>query len=80
MVADALAETYDHVLFAVPALDDDRMPVAGRADLAIVIGAGETAPAYADARRATLYEAGVPEVVLFDTGSARHEPGARTAA
>ncbi len=62
LMAEALAETYDHVVFAAPAPTAAGLPAAERADLAVLVDAGDASLEAVDACRAALYAAGVPEV------------------
>lgn len=63
-VVDALAETYDHVIFVAPQPAEDVLPVADRVDLAILIETQNAAPDHTEARRAALQAAGATDVVV----------------
>ncbi len=79
MVADALAETYDHVVFAsaLPASYD--LPVAECADLAVLVESTNSLPEGTAACRAALRTAGVEDVVLLPLADAVVDEEARAA-
>ena len=81
VLVDALAETYDHVVLAVPQPDGSG-PVwgASQADLAILLVIASTDQAQIEADRATLHAAGVPSVYVLDLADLGAAPGRQTAA
>lgn len=83
VLVDALAETYDHVVLAVPMPDQDGViRGASQGDLAILFVTSDTALATIDADRAALHQAGVPSVYVLDVaelGGAAERPSAAAA-
>ncbi len=81
LVADALGETYDHVIFAVPVpLHGEELVAGERADLAVLIESSDLSREDVDACRAALYAAGVPKVVTLDLDAADQLAATRSAA
>ena len=82
MVVDALAETYDYVLLAIPTPMASHVSLQGaeHADLAALFVAPETARVEVDESRAALYAAGVPEVVAVSLIGQSAAEQARSAA
>ena len=81
VLIDALAETYDHVVLAVPLPDgSDAVWGASQADLAILLVDASTAEAQVEADRASLHAAGVPSVYVLDIADLGATPGRQTAA
>ncbi|UDL95419.1 lipopolysaccharide biosynthesis protein [Lichenihabitans sp. PAMC28606] len=82
MVVDALAETYDHVVLAVPVprVSTEMLRRADPTDLAVLLFSADAPRSDVDASRAALYAAGVAEVIGFDAAPGLDGQAARSAA
>ncbi len=82
LVVDALAETYDHVVLAMPfsALSGRAVESGHRFDLAVLLVSPTLPRVSLDDTRAKLYAAGVPDVVAVDLGANSVAELARSAA
>ena len=67
VLIDALGETYDHVVMAVPMPGPDGAILgAAQGDIAILFVTEETDPVVVEQHRAMLHTAGVPSVYVLD--------------
>lgn len=81
VLVDALAETYDHVVLAVPEPQGTGMVFgASQADLAILLVTAKTDQTRIEADRAILHGAGVPSIYVLDVADLGANPDRRTAA
>ncbi len=81
VLIDALAETYEHVVLAVPGPDmSGSIWGSSHADLAILCVTASTAQDTIDEDRLTLHRAGVPSVYVLDVADLGVVAGRRSAA
>ncbi len=81
VLVDALAETYDHVVLAVPQPEGSGTVFgASQADLAILLVTAKTDQTRIEADRAMLHGAGVPSIYVLDIADLGARPDRHTAA
>lgn len=81
VLVDALAETYDHVVLAVPQPDGSgTVWGASQADLAILLVTASTDQTQIEVDRVMLHTAGVPSVYVLDVADLGTRPGRQHAA